>query len=74
MDDFVFSNAEEEKEDDGEFSYGVKVVRKRKRQKTPEKAPVKEIVLTEENGYSSKSIDGNAMLSLAEMKKRNNNS
>lgn len=73
-DNFVFSAAEEEKEDDGEFNYGVKVVRKRRRQRTPEKAPVKEIVLTDDGNESSNSIDGNAMLSLAEMKKRNNNS
>ena len=73
--DFVFSEAEKEKEDDGEFNYGVKVVRKRKRQNSVvnEKAPVKEIVLTDENEpVVQPNIDGNAMLSLAEMKKRNN--
>jgi hypothetical protein len=72
--DFVFSEAEEEKEDDGEFNYGVKVVRKRRRQQpNNEKAPVKEIVLTDENAPEVQpNIDGNAMLSLAEMKKRNN--
>jgi hypothetical protein len=74
-DDFVFSEAEEEKEDDGEFNYGVKVVRKRKRQGADAggKAPVKDIVLTDENAPEVQpNIDGNAMLSLAEMKKRNN--
>jgi hypothetical protein len=81
-DDFVFSEAEEEKEDDGEFNYGVKVVRKRKRQDadTSEKAPVKEIVLTDENApaadrvvvviyeYSNDDIENGLVISSAHFK------
>jgi len=75
-DDFVFNDLSEEKEDDGDFNYGVKVVRKRKigeEQADDGKAPVQEIVLTDENApVDFSDIDGNKMLSLADMKKRKN--
>ena len=74
-DNFVFTDLSEEKEDDGDFNYGVKVVRKRKIGEEPVddgKAPVQEIVLTNDEPEDLSDIDGQAMLSLAEMKKRKN--
>ncbi len=71
---FVFSDVPEEKEDDGDFNYGVKVIRKRKitnQPKTEAKAPVQEIVLTHGKPEDLSQIDGKDMFSLADMKKRN---
>ena len=67
---------EEEQEDDGDFNYGVKVVRKRKIGEEPKvesKAPVQAIVLTDENEPEVlPDIDGKKMMSLADMRKHQN--
>jgi hypothetical protein len=75
-DNFVFNDFEEEQEDDGDFNYGVKVVRKRKIGEEPKvesKAPVQAIVLTDENEPEVlPDIDGKKMMSLADMRKNQN--
>ena len=75
-DDFVFNDFEEEKKDDGEFNYGVKVIKK-KRISTDipvgSKAPVQAIVLTDDSAPADYStIDGKKMVSLADMRKNQN--
>ena len=75
-DNFVFNDFDEEQEDDGDFNYGVKVVRKRKLGEEPKdtgKAPVQAIVLTDENEPEVlPDIDGKKMMSLADMRKNQN--
>ena len=75
-DNFVFNDFDEEKEDDGDFNYGVKVVRKRRIGEEPKdegKAPVHAIVLTDENEPAVlPDIDGKKMMSLADMRKNQN--